>query len=148
MDIRNITPHPEQPRKAFDEEALRHLSESLKKFGQLLPIRVRWNEGLGKWVIINGERRYRAALAAGMEAVTCHFVEEELTGSRILEEQVVENCLREDLGPVEQARAFRALYGGKLLVGAEGGRRAPPLQQHGGQGSCAPQAPAGDSGAD
>ena len=85
MDIRNITPDLEQPRKAFDEEALRHLSESLKKFGQLLPIRVRWNEGLGKWVIINGERRYRAALAAGMEAVTCHFVEEELTGSRILE---------------------------------------------------------------
>ena len=60
-------------------------------------------------MIISGERRYRAALAAGMEALTCHFVEQDLTGSQILEEQVVENCLREDLRPVEQARAFRAL---------------------------------------
>jgi ParB family chromosome partitioning protein len=109
MDIRNITPDPEQPRKDFDEEALRHLSESLKKFGQLLPIRVRWEERLGKWMIISGERRYRAALAAGMESVTCHFVEEDLSSSQILEEQVVENCLREDLRPVEQARAYRAL---------------------------------------
>jgi ParB family chromosome partitioning protein len=109
MDIRNITPDPAQPRKEFDEGALLHLSESLKKFGQLLPIRVRWDDRLAKWVIISGERRYRAALAAGMETITCHFLEEDRSSSQILEEQVVENCLREDLRPVEQARAFRAL---------------------------------------
>ncbi len=61
-------------------------------------------------MIISGERRYRAALKAGLESVTCHFVEEPFPGSRVLEEQVVENCLREDLRPIEQARlAFKAL---------------------------------------
>src|SRR4051794_862207 len=62
MEIERITPDPDQPRKSFSEESLARLSESLKKFGQLMPIRVRWNQALGKWVIISGERRYRAAL--------------------------------------------------------------------------------------
>jgi ParB family transcriptional regulator, chromosome partitioning protein len=109
MDIRNVVPDPGQPRKEFDEDALERLSRSVAKFGQLLPIRVRWDEALRKWLIISGERRYRAALRAGLEQVTCHFVDEGLSPARILEEQVVENCLREDLKPVEQARAYRAL---------------------------------------
>lgn len=109
MDIRNVAPDPDQPRKQFDPDALRRLSESLKKFGQLMPIRVRWDQQLGKWRIVSGERRYRAALAAGLPSVTCHFLEETLGLPRVLEEQLVENCLREDLTPVEQARAFRAL---------------------------------------
>src|SRR4051794_37751972 len=109
MDIRNITPDPSQPRKVFDEESLGRLSESLKKFGQLMPIRVRWDQAIAKWVIISGERRYRAALGAGLPSITCHFAEEELHGSRVLEEQVVENCLREGLTPTEQALAFKAL---------------------------------------
>lgn len=109
MDISKVVPDPGQPRKEFEEEALRRLSRSMAKYGQLLPIRVRWDEQLGKWVIISGERRFRAALAAGLQSVTCHFVDGELTPGRVLEEQVVENCLREDLKPVEQARAYRAL---------------------------------------
>jgi ParB family transcriptional regulator, chromosome partitioning protein len=109
MDIRNVVPDPEQPRKTFDEEALRRLGESLKKFGQLMPIRVRWDERLGKWVILSGERRYRAALAAGLESVACQFIDRELSPSEILQEQIVENCLREDLRPVEQAVAYREL---------------------------------------
>jgi ParB family chromosome partitioning protein len=109
MEIENIIPDPDQPRKEFDEPALRRLSRSLAKYGQLLPIRVRWNDRLDKWVIISGERRYRAALAAGLRTVTCHFVEEELSPARVLEEQVIENCLREGLKPVEQARAYQAL---------------------------------------
>jgi ParB family chromosome partitioning protein len=109
MDITRIIPDPEQPRKEFEADALRRLSRSMVKFGQLLPIRVRWDERLGKWVIISGERRYRAALAAGLTTVSCHFVDGELSPARVLEEQLVENCLREDLKPVEQARAYRAL---------------------------------------
>src|SRR5262249_19847633 len=64
---------------------------------------------LRRWVIISGERRYGAALAAGLPSVSCHFVERELSASELLQEQLVESCLREDLRPVEQARAFRAL---------------------------------------
>jgi ParB/RepB/Spo0J family partition protein len=109
MEVVRITPDPDQPRKSFSEESLARLSESLKKFGQLLPIRVRWDQALGKWVIISGERRYRAALKAGLSTVTCHFVEDELPSSRVLEEQVVENCQREGLSPVEQAKAYQAL---------------------------------------
>src|SRR5262249_32322567 len=100
---------PLQPRKEFDENAIARLSESLAKHGQLQPIRVRWNPELRKWVIISGERRNRAALAAGLPSVTCHFVERELSASELLQEQLVEDCLREGLQPVEQARAFRAL---------------------------------------
>src|SRR5262249_39892060 len=109
MDITRIIPDPEQPRKEFEADALRRLSRSMARFGQLLPIRVRWDERLGKWVIISGERRYRAALAAGLTTVSCHFVDGELSPARVLEEQLVENCLREDLKPVEQARDYRAL---------------------------------------
>ena len=109
MDIRNIVPDPDQPRKRFDPDALGRLSESLKKFGQLMPIRVRWDQRLGKWLIVSGERRCRAALDAGLPSVTCHFLEESPGSPRVLEEQLVENCVREDLTPVEQARAFRAL---------------------------------------
>src|SRR4051794_38262572 len=60
MDIGNIIPDPDQPRNVFSDESLGRLSESLKKFGQLMPIRVRWNQSLSKWVIISGERRNRA----------------------------------------------------------------------------------------
>jgi len=109
MEIERIIPDPNQPRKRFSEESLLRLSESLKRFGQLMPIRVRWNQALGKWAIISGERRYRAALKAGLTTVTCHFIEDPLPGSRVLEEQVVENTQREGLSPVEQAKAYQAL---------------------------------------
>src|SRR4051794_4913681 len=59
MEIDRIIPDPDQPRKEFSPEAIERLASSMRKFGQLQPIRVRWNEGLGRWVIIAGERRYR-----------------------------------------------------------------------------------------
>ena len=66
------SPDPNQPRKEFDPEALAELAASLKARGQLQPIRVRWDEGPGKWVIIAGERRYRAALLAGPPDARLH----------------------------------------------------------------------------
>lgn len=109
MELGRIVPDPDQPRKEFTDEAIERLAASLLKHGQLMPIRVRWNQTLAKWVVISGERRYRAALRAGLKSVACIFAEDGLSPSDILQEQIVENLLREDLKPVEQARAYRQL---------------------------------------
>src|SRR6516165_2311835 len=61
MELDRIMPDPDQPRKTFTDESLQQLARSLKTAGQLQPIRVRWNAEHAKWVIISGERRYRAA---------------------------------------------------------------------------------------
>jgi ParB family chromosome partitioning protein len=107
MLLSNIVPDPEQPRKEFEPGSIERLSESIKSRGLLQPIRVRWNPELGKHVILVGERRYRAAVLAGLTSVPCTFVETELTEAEILEEQLVENLLREDLNPIEQATSFK-----------------------------------------
>ncbi len=109
MELDRIIPDPDQPRKEFASDAIARLAESLKKHGQLQPIRVRWNATVGKWVVISGERRYRAAAVAGLKTVACVFVDGELSPSELLQEQMVENCLREDLKPSEQAAAYRQL---------------------------------------
>jgi ParB family transcriptional regulator, chromosome partitioning protein len=109
IELDRIAPDPDQPRKEFDPDALAELAASLKARGQLQPIRVRWDEGLARWVIISGERRYRAALLAGLPTLACIEARGPLTPDDVLEDQLVENCLREDLKPVEQARAFKAL---------------------------------------
>jgi ParB family chromosome partitioning protein len=109
MEIDRIVPDPDQPRKEFSDDAIDRLSASLLKHGQLMPIRVRWNASIGKWVVISGERRYRAAMRAGLKTVACVFADNGLSPSEILQEQIVENLLREDLKPIEQARAYRQL---------------------------------------
>ncbi|MCA1685648.1 MAG: ParB/RepB/Spo0J family partition protein [Planctomycetia bacterium] len=100
---------PGQPREEFDPEALARLAESIRTRGQLQPIRVRWDEGRGVYVVIAGERRWRAAAMAGLAAVSAVIVEGDVPPAELLAVQLVENCLREDLRPVEQARAFRTL---------------------------------------
>jgi ParB family chromosome partitioning protein len=109
MEISNIIPDPNQPRKDFPQESIERLAASITKHGQLMPIRIRWNQELAKWIVITGERRYRAALQAGLESIACIFIEDELSSSEILQEQLIENCLREDLKPIEQARAYEHL---------------------------------------
>ena len=109
MEIDRIVPDPDQPRKEFSDDAIERLAASLLKHGQLMPIRVRWNAEIGKWVVISGERRYRAAIRAGLKTVACVFADNGLSPSEILQEQIIENLLREDLKPIEQARAYRQL---------------------------------------
>jgi ParB family transcriptional regulator, chromosome partitioning protein len=109
MEIDRIVPDPDQPRKEFSDDAIDRLAASLLKHGQLMPIRVRWDAAIGKWLVISGERRYRAALRAGLKTVACVFADDGLSPSEILQEQIIENLLREDLKPIEQARAYRQL---------------------------------------
>lgn len=114
--VDRIIPDPDQPRKEFDPEALDRLAESLRQRGQLQPIRIRWDEGRGVYVVVVGERRWRAAQRAGLETVSCVVVGGAPTAAELLEDQLVENALREDLRPVEQARAFRTLMDGLGLT--------------------------------
>ena len=113
-----------QPREEFDEDALGRLAESLKARGQLQPIRVRWDEGRGAYVVIMGERRWRAARMAGLSTLRCIVQETPETPEELLALQLVENALREDLKPIEQARAYRRLMDAH---GWSGGRVAREL---------------------
>jgi ParB family chromosome partitioning protein len=109
IPVERIHRDPNQPREEFDEEALARLAESLRTRGQLQPIRVRWDEAQGVYLIVCGERRWRAARMAGLATVTAIVAEGEIPPAELLAMQLVENCLREDLRPVEQARAYRSL---------------------------------------
>jgi ParB family transcriptional regulator, chromosome partitioning protein len=109
IEVDRIVADPDQPREEFEPGALARLAESLRTKGQLQPIRVWWNEGQGAYVIIMGERRWRAAMLAGISSLSCVVVDKPATPSELLSLQVIENCLREDLSELEQARAFRTL---------------------------------------
>lgn len=109
IPLDRIAPDPDQPREEFEPEALRRLADSLKARGQLQPIRVRWDEGRGVYVIVCGERRWRAAGLAGVSAMSCVVMDGPVDPAELLSLQVIENTLREDLRPVEQARAYRTL---------------------------------------
>jgi ParB family transcriptional regulator, chromosome partitioning protein len=104
-----IAPDPDQPREEYDPEALQRLAESLKTRGQLQPIRVRWDEGRGVYMILVGERRWRAATMAGLAMVSAIVVDGPMDPAEQLAVQLVENCLREDLKPIEQAKALKTL---------------------------------------
>jgi len=107
--VDRIIPDPDQPRTEFDPGALELLAASLKARGQLQPIRVRWNDEADRYVVIVGERRFRAAMMAGLETVACIVADGSASAEDILEDQLVENALRMDLKPVEQARAYKTL---------------------------------------
>ena len=109
IEIDRIERDENQPREEFDPESLERLAASLKTRGQLQPIRVRWDESRGLYVIVCGERRWRAARMAGLASLSCVIHEGPVD---VLAVQLIENALREDLKPVEQAKAFRALMDG------------------------------------
>jgi ParB family chromosome partitioning protein len=104
-----IIPDPSQPRTEFDEDGLRQLAESLKSRGQLQPIRVRWDDAADRYVVVVGERRFRAAGLAGMETIACVVSGANASPEDLLEDQLVENAIRLDLRPIEQALAYKRL---------------------------------------
>src|SRR3954462_10647406 len=101
-----IRPNPAQPRKHFDDEALQGLAGSLAERGVVQPILVRPIAG-GTYEIVAGERRWRAAQLAGLERIPAVIQDHDDAAS--LEVALVENMAREDLNPVEEARAVAAL---------------------------------------
>lgn len=106
VDIDDIRPNPNQPRKHFDEDALNELADSIKKHGLIMPIVVNQPEH-GKYMIIAGERRYRAAKIAGKRQIP--VVVRSYTDREIKEISLIENLQREDLNPIEAANAMKQL---------------------------------------
>lgn len=109
LDIERVVPDPHQPRTNFTQEELSRLANSLRDRGQLSPILVRWCFERERYVIIAGERRWRATQLAGLPTIQCLIQATEATDSQILEQQLIENCLREDLTVTEEARTYRRL---------------------------------------
>jgi ParB family transcriptional regulator, chromosome partitioning protein len=115
-----IEPNPHQPRRSFDEEALTALAASLGARGVLQPVLVRPLAG-GRYELIAGERRWRAARLAGLEEIPALVRHHDDAAS--LELAVIENMAREDLNPIEEARACAALVDELGLTREEIGRR-------------------------
>ena len=101
-----IEPNKSQPRKDFDIEALKELSESVKQFGLLQPIVVRKKDDK-YYEIIAGERRWRAAKLAGLKEIP--VVIRDYTPEQVMEAALIENIQRQDLNPIEEALAFTHL---------------------------------------
>lgn len=120
LPIELIAPNPHQPRSHFEEEALVALAESLKARGVLQPVLVRPVAG-GSYELIAGERRWRAAGIAGLAEIPAIIRHHDDAAS--LELAVIENMAREDLSPVEEARACAALVEELSLTREDVGRR-------------------------
>lgn len=106
VPISSISPNKRQPRTHFDEVALQELADSIALHGILQPLLVR-PSGAGKYELIAGERRFRAAKLAGLKAVP--VVVRASDAKESLELALIENLQREDIGPLESARAYRRL---------------------------------------
>jgi ParB family chromosome partitioning protein len=115
-----VAPNPGQPRKRFDDEALQALADSVKERGVLQPVLVRPRPG-GSYELVAGERRWRAARLAGLE--TLPALVQDRDDARSLEDALIENMAREDLNPIEAARAVAGLVEELGLTREEVGRR-------------------------
>ncbi|MBP3809865.1 MAG: ParB/RepB/Spo0J family partition protein [Clostridiales bacterium] len=102
LKINDVSPNTEQPRKVFDEEALNELASSIKENGVIQPIIV--TKKKDGYVIVAGERRWRAARIAGLKIIPA--IVRELTSQQIMEQALIENLQREDLNPLEEAFAM------------------------------------------
>ena len=108
LSIHDIEPNAEQPRREFDPEALDELAASIAQHGVLSPILVRPRPN-GRYEIVAGERRWRASRIAGLTEVP--VVVRELSDSDAYQLALVENLIREDLNPVEEALGYKTLAG-------------------------------------
>ena len=108
VPVNAIAPNPKQPRTNFDDEALAGLAASIREVGILQPLVVRRTDD-ARFELIAGERRLRAARAAGLAVVP--VVLRDSDDADLLRDALIENIHREDLNPIEQAEAFKALLG-------------------------------------
>ena len=104
--LEQISPNPDQPRKDFDEEALQELASSIRELGIIQPLSLR-KSGPSSYQIIAGERRYRAAIIAGLSSVPAYI--RTANDSELTEMALIENIQREDLNAIEIALTFRKL---------------------------------------
>ena len=106
IDLKSIYPNQDQPRRVFDEEKIKILRESIKNYGVLQPIVLKPDDK-GKYMIIAGERRYRASKLARKSDIPA--VIKDIPMKDIMEIALIENLQREELNPIEEALAYRSL---------------------------------------
>ena len=106
ISITDIQKNPYQPRKKFDGEKLDELAQSIKENGVIQPIIVRQSPVIG-YEILAGERRYRASLLAGLTSIPA--VVKQLSDQEMMVQSIIENLQRENLNPIEEARAYESL---------------------------------------
>ncbi|MCC8153483.1 MAG: ParB/RepB/Spo0J family partition protein [Tannerellaceae bacterium] len=113
IELSKIQPNPDQPRTVFEEEALEELATSIRALGVIQPITLR-ETGADKYMIISGERRYRASLRAGLERIPAYIKTAE--DENVVEMALIENIQREDLNSIEIALAYQKLIDGYGLT--------------------------------
>ena len=106
VQIKDIQKNPYQPRKEFSEEKIQALAQSIKENGLIQPIIVRKSPVLG-YEILAGERRYRASIAAGLSEVP--VIVKQLSDQDMMLHSIIENLQRENLNPIEEAKAYQSL---------------------------------------
>jgi len=106
VQIKDIQKNPYQPRKEFSEEKIQELAQSIKENGLIQPIIVRKSPVLG-YEILAGERRYRASIAAGLSEVP--VIVKQLSDQDMMLHSIIENLQRENLNPIEEAKAYQFL---------------------------------------
>ena len=106
VQIKDIQKNPYQPRKEFSEEKIQELAQSIKENGLIQPIIVRKSSVLG-YEILAGERRYRASIAAGLSEVP--VIIKQLSDQDMMLHSIIENLQRENLNPIEEAKAYQSL---------------------------------------
>ena len=106
IPVGELDPNPDQPRRSFSEESISQLADSIREQGVLQPLLVAPSAG-GRYMIIAGERRFRAGRAAGLETLPC--IVKDIDVIRQREIALIENLQREDLNPIEAAQGIRSL---------------------------------------
>ena len=127
LAVAQIVPHPDQPRRRFDEATLDELAASIAARGVIQPVIV-IPHGPGQWQLVAGERRWRAAQRAQLHeipAIIRNLSEREVTALAL-----IENLQREDLNPIEEARAYHRLAEGEGLTQAEIARMVDKSRSH------------------
>ena len=127
LAVAAIAPHPEQPRRHFEESALDELAASIAARGVIQPVIVR-PQGPGKWQLVAGERRWRAAQRAQLHEIPA--IIRDLDEREVMALALIENLQREDLNPVEEARAYHRLAEDEGLTQAEIARMVDKSRSH------------------
>ncbi len=127
LAIADITPHPDQPRRIFDENALEELAASISQRGVIQPIIVRPADN-GRYQLVAGERRWRAAQKARLHEIPA--LVRDLSERDVMALALIENLQREDLNPIEEARAYNRLAELEGMTQAEIARMVDKSRSH------------------
>lgn len=127
LPVSSIEPHPEQPRRRFDEAALEELAASIAARGVIQPVIVR-PLGPGRYQLVAGERRWRAAQRARLHEIPA--LVRDLSEREVMALALIENLQRQDLNPIEEARAYERLAQGEGMTQAEIARMVDKSRSH------------------